>query len=463
MLSTEQLDKIHNVIVVMMENRSFDHAIGYLSLPDSGYANCHGIEGVRQALAQGYKNINPAGDPISPHPIDLFWNAAQDPPHERIPVSRQLGAASAQGIFPMNGFVQSYYEVNGNVLEPNVVGYYQAEQVGTFDFFAKNFMVCDHWFAPLPTSTQPNRLMAMSGYALRDFTGNLPNVTDQHLVYDWLAEKQAAWGIYCDGNPFITVIPDRLRMVLSSAVHTIPDLDPAALPTVTFIEPRYTNDIKAGAAQCDDHWPSGIHQGQLFLFRLYDALFNRGDASKDLWEGCVMIVTYDEHGGYFDHVSPLRIETPVPHGATYQAPFYSTGPRVPAFIISPFVTPGSENSMNLDHTSILKFLGRKFGNGSYQPWVDDRLGVGSVDDLLDNFDNPVAAPPTFGDVGNQIAMEHTQWLASRPMIGGPIGKSDNAVATEAGARAIWQKQPLEFAQKFPEVAKFFERLPGPKT
>ena len=229
MLSTEQLDKIHNVIVVMMENRSFDHAIGYLSLPDSGYANCHGIEGVRQALAQGYKNINPAGDPISPHPIDLFWNAAQDPPHERIPVSRQLGAPSAQGVFPMNGFVQSYYEVNGKVLEPNVVGYYQAEQVGTFDFFAKNFMVCDHWFAPLPTSAQPNRLMAIGGHALRDFTGNLPTVTDQHLVYDWLAEKQAAWGIYCDGNPFITVIPDRLRMVLSSAVHTIPDLDPAAL------------------------------------------------------------------------------------------------------------------------------------------------------------------------------------------------------------------------------------------
>lgn len=462
MLTADQLDKIHNIIIVMMENRSFDHAIGYLSLPESAYPNWHKIEGVRQAIAQGYTNLNPAGDPVSPHPIDLFWNAAQDPPHERKPVARQLGAPSAQGLFPMNGFVQSYYEVNGNVVEPNVVGYYRAEQVGTFDFFARSFMVCDRWFAPVPTSTQPNRLMAMSGYTLRDYTGSVPDVEDQELIYDWLQEKQVAWGIYCDGNPFITVMPRRLPMVLSSTVSKISDLHPAALPTVTFIEPRYTSDIKTGAAPCDDHWPSSIHLGQVFLFKLYDALFNRGDDSKDLWSGCVMIVTYDEHGGYFDHVSPLRIETPVPHGASYGTPFYSTGPRVPAFIISPFVTPGSVNSANLDHTSILKFLGRKFAGGNYKPWVDDRVGVGSVEDVLDNFATPIPEPPKFSEVQNQIAMEHTKWLAARPTAGTPIGKSDNAVATEAGARAVWEKQPLQFKAKFPEMAQFFERLPYPK-
>ena len=146
---------------------------------------------------------------------------------------------------------------------------------------AISFMVCDHWFAPIPTSTQPNRLMAMSGFTLRDFTGNQPNVTDQYLVYDWLKDKQTAWEIYCDGNPFIAVMPSRLWMVLGNQVRPIPELNAAALPPVTFIEPRYTNDIKTGAAQCDDHWPSGIYQGQLFLFRLYDALFNRGDASND--------------------------------------------------------------------------------------------------------------------------------------------------------------------------------------
>lgn len=178
MLTDDQMSQIRNIIIVMMENRSFDHALGYLSLPDSGYSNWHKIEGVRQASAAGYTNLNPEGAPIAPHPIDTFWNAAQDPPHERDPISIQLGSPSARGVFPMNGFVQSYYEANRRVVEPNVVGYYPAEDVSTFDFFAKNFLVCDHWFSPLPASTQPNRLMALSGYTLRDFTGNLPDVTE---------------------------------------------------------------------------------------------------------------------------------------------------------------------------------------------------------------------------------------------------------------------------------------------
>src|SRR5882757_7751044 len=78
MLTDNQLDQIRNVIIVTMENRSFDHALGYLSLPESGYANWQKIEGIRQASAAGYTNLNPAGAPIPPHLIDTFWNAAQD-------------------------------------------------------------------------------------------------------------------------------------------------------------------------------------------------------------------------------------------------------------------------------------------------------------------------------------------------------------------------------------------------
>ena len=464
MLTDDQLAQIRNIIIVMMENRSFDHALGYLSLPDSGYANWHKIEGVRQALAAGYANLNPQGPPVAPHPIDTFWNAAYDPPHERDPIGIQLGPPSARGIFPMNGFVQSYYEANRGVVEPNVVGYYTAENVGTFDFFAKNFLVCDHWFSSLPASTQPNRLMALSGYTLRDFTGNLPDVTNQHLVYDWLDGK-AGWEVYCDGNPFISVIPSRLPTILTSpSFKKIPDLTPATLPQVTFVEPRYTNDIATGAAQCDDHWPSGIHQGQLFLFRLYEALFGQGQDSQDLWSGCLMFVVYDEHGGYFDHVSPPVIGTPLPIGAGYNRPFFTTGVRVPAFVISPFVTPGSVNSVTLDHTSILKFLGRKFGpEKNYGPWVDERMGIGSIEDVLDNFANPVPQPPRFGDVGTQAALDHTKWMASRPSITGPVGTSDHSLAIDAASRQMRVNHPTEFAAKFPEMEGYLSRLPGPKN
>lgn len=120
MATSEQLSRIQNIIIVMMENRSFDHALGYLSLQDSGYPNWNKIEGVRQAQAQNYLNTNPEGDPVAPHPIDLFWNAAEDPPHERPFVKTQLGTPSSQGVFPMNGFVQAYYDANRQSVETGV-------------------------------------------------------------------------------------------------------------------------------------------------------------------------------------------------------------------------------------------------------------------------------------------------------------------------------------------------------
>jgi phospholipase C len=252
MLNDDQRSKIRNVIIVIMENRSFDHMLGYLSQQASGYANWHAIEGVRQALAAGYVNRNPEGKPVAPESLDLFWNAAFDPPHERDPVGTQLGAPSAQGVFPMDGFVRSYYEANRNTVEPGVVGYYGPREVATFDFFAKNFLVCDHWFAPLPTSTQPNRLMSLSGYALRDYTSSVPDVADQNLVYDWLGGK-APFAVYSEGHPFVCIIPARIPRVLSSgSFHNFDELDPASLPPVTFIEPRsssWTSSRSLGASR----------------------------------------------------------------------------------------------------------------------------------------------------------------------------------------------------------------------
>ena len=104
-----------------------------------------------------------------------------------------------------------------------------------------------------------------------------------------------------------------------------------------------------------------------------------------------MVVTYDEHGGFFDHVSPPALRTDPPQGAPYKRGFDTLGVRVPSFVISPFVTPKTVFKQLLDHTSILKFIGQKFGNGgSYSNLVDQRA-VGSVLDVL-NRSNPQPAP-----------------------------------------------------------------------
>jgi phospholipase C len=116
-----------------------------------------------------------------------------------------------------------------------------------------------------------------------------------------------------------------------------------------------------------------------------------------------MIVTYDEHGGFFDHVSPPALRTDAPSGASYPS-FETLGVRVPAFIISPFVKPGSVFSGRLDHTSILKFIGKIFGKGGiYSPEVDQRP-VGSVVDTL-NAPQGGRVAPVIGSLEDYLAKE----------------------------------------------------------
>ena len=128
---------------------------------------------------------------------------------------------------------------------------------------------------------------------------------------------------------------------------------PGEFPQVIFIEPAYTDAPHLGVSS-DDHAPSAIKGGQEFLLEVYRGMTN----DPNLWSGTVMIVTYDEHGRFFDHVSPPALHTDPPAGAKSEGPFATLGVRVPTFVISPFVKQGAVFSSVLDHTSILKFLGR---------------------------------------------------------------------------------------------------------
>jgi phospholipase C len=122
--------------------------------------------------------------------------------------------------------------------------------------------------------------------------------------------------------------------------------------------------------------------GESFLRQVYEAL----TSSPLRWKSMVTIVTYDEHGGFFDHVPPAPVSSPVPPGADYNAPFDSTGVRVPAFVLSPFVDAGSTSNALLDHTSILQLFAELFGkNGEgYSSAVDARkhAGVASASEVL---------------------------------------------------------------------------------
>ena len=246
----------------------------------------------------------------------------------------------------------------------------------------------------------------MSGFTMIDINHDI--LPSQDLVYDWLNRQGISWRVYHQEIPFFSIMPKWLPSILfSSNFKCFEDLEsdirntpPNQLPQVIFVEPTYQDAPHTGTAT-DDHAPDGVSNGQEFLMQVYKAV----TASPDFWRGVLLVVDYDEHGGFFDHVPPPLIETAAPDGATWSAgTFKSLGVRTPAFIISPFVQAGSVSHNLLDHTSVLKLLAERFGGGSHSPQVDHRP-VGSISHLLD-FTNPVIpapAPPVMD-----------AYLASRP-------------------------------------------------
>lgn len=407
------LEFVKTIVVVMMENRSFDHMLGYLSLPPVNNAQVDGQSANAEWLA---KVANPLkGESFAPFLLTNPYNDIDaDPPHERPYVTVQMGEYTGAA-YPMNGFVENYAEAKGALClthdnPPPVMGYFGRDQAPVTAFLAESFAVCDRWFASLPAGTQPNRLMAMSGVSTIEI--NQKPLPKQDLVYDWLTRKGVRWRVYHETVPFFAMMPRCIPDILTSGrfrpfadlaadIETDP---PGEFPEVIFIEPAYT-DCPHVEASSDDHAPSAIKGGQAFLLEAYQAM----TSDPDLWRGMVMIVTYDEHGGFFDHVSPPRVVTTPPLGADYTERFESLGVRVPAVVISPFAKGGSVHHELLDHTSILKFIGQKFGGGGgYSPAVDGRP-VGSVADILSE-PGLIETPP--------IVPSLVPYLAEEPKLAG---------------------------------------------
>jgi phospholipase C len=343
------IDQIETIVVVLMENRSFDHMLGYLSHPS--YGNRTKINGQRADAEwiQRFEN-ECAGKKQGPFRSQRF-DLSDDPKHERENFQIQLGTEFQPGVpYPMNGFMKNYAVDKDLPAEAygEVMGFFTPEEIPITAFLADNYTVCDNWFAPIPTSTQPNRLMAMGGFTKTDNTFST-TVPDQDLVYDWCGrqnKRQVKWRVYHEGWPFFMVM-NRWRLeILADAVAGRGQFCPLSsladdfkhdkdFPQIIFVEPKYTDDHFSPPIPSDDHGPSSISGGQDFLRRVYCAL----TANPDRWRHTVMISTYDEAGGLFDHVSPPELTTAIVDSKA--APFRTLGVRVPALIVSPLVKPGS--------------------------------------------------------------------------------------------------------------------------
>jgi phospholipase C len=395
------LQDIETFVIVILENRSFDHMVGYLSLANAKPPMP--VDGLRDdAVWQANYGNDFGGKSNNINLLDPNHTVI-DPPHPSKAISQQINTPPhLASLKRMGGFVASYANpsnYNAGDLKPPpqdlplVMGYYDKRSSYVFDFFARNFAICDKWFSSLPASTQPNRLMAMSGESTISDNVSLTRFPNQDLVYDWLSRtpnpddpsSKVSWCSYqWRGFPFFTLMSRWRGVILaqladpiglgnfrhySDFFHTGQSFkahwqNGGKIPSVVFIEPKYTDDKISSATPNDDHPPTGISGGQALVLDIYNTLIS----NPGLWAKTMMIVTYDEHGGFFDHVQPINI----PAHAGDQL-FSSTGVRVPAFVISPHVEPGTVFQGPLDHTSILQLLADRFTpNMTYSRAVADR-------------------------------------------------------------------------------------------
>lgn len=444
--------RLRTLIVVMMENRSFDHVLGHLSLPD--YGGRQKVEGVSRLDDPDYGNPSENGTVLFPF-VGRDNALPNDLPHERDYVTEQLAHSAALGGYGMTGFTLAYerFTDTTGVLQPPPLMVLPPEAVPVTSFLANEYAVCDHWFAPLPTSTQPNRLMAMSGYTLRDTTqsGLLP---EQHLALDWLTAHHVSWRVYSAGLSFFTLMPKMWPVLIGEHFRSLDHLAADVMhepddtwPEVIFIEPDYDDSpVHLSGHACDNHPPLSIAFGEAFLRRVYEAV----TSNADRWLGTAMFVTYDEHGGFFDHVAPPAIPCPTPAGASYAA-FDSAGVRVPTIVASPLVKRGSVVKGVLDHTSILQLFAERFGQlgEPYSPSVEGRrqAGIGSASIVF-------SAGAARSDVPtvSSAPIAATTALVSRRDPSTPL---QEAFATSV--KAFAQAHGADALAKFPQIAHWLGR------
>jgi phospholipase C len=361
----ERLGQVEHIIVVMMENRSFDHMLGYLSLPaELGGKGRTDVDG----LTSPEVNVNYFdGEPFAIAPMGgAGLTKVQDPGHSGSDVGQQM----AHG---MGGFVANYMTTRAYQQPGDVMRYQRAENVPVYNFFAENFAICDRWFCSVPGSTWPNRVTALTGEA-RSTDNKFPPLYARRSFARTLDQKGVSWKWYSSDPGSLRLVDDEYRtrheehfayVDKPSFVqpHTFwTDAMKEELPSVSWIDPNFV-DLGGLQGANDDHPPTDVMSGQSFIMKIYQSL-----KDSALWEKSMLVIVYDEHGGFYDHVDP-SVGMP-PAFTNNRCEFRHFGPRVPAIVVSPFVTPGAafgsaqgaDPCFHFDHTALIKTILLRFAD-----------------------------------------------------------------------------------------------------
>mmetsp|Transcript_12052 Transcript_12052/g.18090 ORF Transcript_12052/g.18090 Transcript_12052/m.18090 type:complete len:568 (+) Transcript_12052:120-1823(+) len=381
--------KITQIIVLMMENRSFDHMLGYLE----------GVEGIPKGQSCPIDPNDPSKGsiPIQPKGYDI---SPDDPPHNYESIALQLNNGQ------MNGFVSTQLQYGGNPANP--VSMFTHQTAPIMHTLAKEYAVFDHWYASVPGPTDPNRQFVLSGTSLGATTNFNGTLYPQQSYLDYVRKHGAPQGHTSGGyyqrdlwhlGYFHDLVHDPLNTIHIKELdqHFYTDLKNGALPTFTWLQPSTSSHYDSngnGNGPTWQHPDASVREGERFIKNVYEAV-----RASPKWNETLVVITYDEHGGFYDHVVPPK-NVPSPDDITcwdcedgYD--FTSLGVRIPTIAISPWISKGTvvskpKGDSDNTSTSTNKRESKPFENSVFE----STSIMATVNELL-NLD----APP----LGNRMA------------------------------------------------------------
>jgi phospholipase C len=350
MSPAELLANIDTIVVLCMENRSFDHYLGSLRLVEKRA----GVDGLTGAES----NPAPDGSTVAVHQLETFTPA--DPPHDWSSCHTQWDDGAN------DGFVKAHAGAD----QADVMGYYVRAQLPITYALADQACVCQRWFASVMGPTWPNRFYLHCGTA-NGMQTNLP-VVGLKSVFDQLAAaKVAATNYYHD---VAWAAGGYLKLTGTAPVEQFFSAAQAGtLPPFSIVDPQFT-----GTGANDDHPSHDVRLGQALIASVVAAM-----AQSPQWPRSLLVITYDEHGGFFDHVPP-----PTASDATQS--FQQLGFRVPAMAIGPTVRAGCVVDDVLEHASVVATVAVKWG---LTPLTERAAAASDLSVLLDPLAFTTPHPP----------------------------------------------------------------------
>jgi phospholipase C len=423
-LSAEQLlASIDHIVVVMMENRSFDHMFGGLSL----------AEGLPvDGLTGDETNPTLLGDPVAVFNTDK-WVHEEDLPHS-------WTASHAQFDLGANdGFVREYQN-KGAQEYSETMSYYLREQLPVYHALIDEYQLCDRWFASVMGPTWPNRFhlhcATSDGNQGNDPISGVPSIFDQ------LNEAGVSCRYYASGLPFVVTYGTPLTAPHIAVIQDFfADADNGDLPSFSIVEPTLTAGATIGN---DDHPPADVRDGQTFIAAVYDALANSPN-----WDRCLLVVIYDEHGGFHDHVPPPLTTDPQHPG------FEQLGFRIPSLVVGPQVRSSCVNGTVFDHVSIAATIAKRWGLEPLNERVAATADLSScIDPALIDQPRPPIALPRF-----DVAQELTVHVPGADY-GGQVELAAYVAERDPDGEAAWIERSIE-TMKFVRARAIERKLVRP--